>query len=111
RVVIHNKSHSAYLYSASEIAMLKNDDVAGHSYIRKLGPDVLHPKTTPGDILDRFRNKRFQNRRLTTLLLDQGFLSGLGNYLRSEILFIAGIHPSYKLKDCSNEQIERLANA
>ena len=33
---------------------------------------------------------------LNSVYLDQAFLAGLGNYLRSEILFVAGIHPVEK---------------
>jgi endonuclease-8 len=53
----------------------------------------------------------FRRRRLTSLLLDQGFLAGIGNYLRSEILFVGQTHPSLRPTDCSQEQIEQLARA
>lgn len=111
RVAFHNGSHSAYLYSASDISILRKDEVNEHKYIRKLGPDVLHPETTLDDVLSRFQMDKFVNRKLTTLLLDQGFLSGIGNYLRSEILFDAGVDPSYKLRECTDGQIRRLADA
>jgi endonuclease-8 len=41
--------------------------------------------------------------------LDQAFLAGLGNYLRSEILFLAGIDPARKARDLSNGQVGKLA--
>jgi endonuclease-8 len=41
--------------------------------------------------------------------LDQGFLSGVGNYLRSEILFTSGVDPEFRPKDCTQKQIEALA--
>ncbi len=44
-------------------------------------------------------------------LLDQSFLSGVGNYLRSEILFYANVNPRIKLKACSDEEKEKLAGA
>jgi endonuclease-8 len=109
RVALHTKEKSALLYSASEIEMLKNDEIEDHSYIKKLGPDVVHPDTTYNDILERYRNPKFENRKLATLLLDQSFLSGVGNYLRSEILFCAKVDPDFKLKDCSEQQIQDLA--
>ena len=43
------------------------------------------------------------------MYLDQAFLAGLGNYLRSEILFVAGIHPAQKARDLSRGQIGKLA--
>ena len=39
---------------------------------------------------------RFRNRALGSLYLDQAFLAGNGNYLRSEILWSAGIEPLRK---------------
>lgn len=111
RVAIHNEKKSAFLYSASDISMLKDEEVSDHDYIKKLGPDIIHPKTSQEDIRSRYQNETFKNRKLTTLLLDQGFISGIGNYLRSEILFFANVHPSLKLRECSPEQVEALADA
>lgn len=111
RVAIHNDDHSAYLYSASQIEMMNKEEVSDHSYIKKLGPDVLHPNTSYEDILAQYRKDSFQNRRLTTLLLDQGFVSGIGNYLRSEIMFYAEVSPHKKLRDYSEEKKEALARA
>lgn len=111
RVAIHNDEHAAFLYSASQIEMLSREEVPEHSYIQKLGPDVLHPDTTYDDILAQFTSDDFKNRKLTTLLLDQGFVSGIGNYLRSEIMFYAGVDPHFKLRDYSRQQKEELAKA
>lgn len=111
RVAIHNGQYSAYLYSASQIQIIPKEEVTEHSYIKKLGPDVLHPDTSFEDIKDQFYADQFQNRKLTTLLLDQGFISGIGNYLRSEIMFDAGVDPHHKLKAYSPEEKNALAEA
>ncbi|MTI88065.1 MAG: endonuclease VIII [Balneolaceae bacterium] len=110
RLAIHTQDASAFLYSASEIQVLEHHQVEAHSYIKKLGPDVVHPDTTYKEVIDRFNSETFRNRKLTTLLLDPGFLSGIGNYLRSEILFCAGVDPDLKCKDCSSGEIEKLAS-
>ncbi|MCW9706183.1 endonuclease VIII [Fodinibius salsisoli] len=111
RVAIHNTDQSAYLYSATDIEMLSQEEVPAHSYIKKLGPDVLHPDTTYEDVIAQYRSDSFQNRKLTTLLLDQGFVSGIGNYLRSEIMFYAKVDPHKKLREYSDEEKEALAKA
>ena len=110
RVAIHTSDKSAFLYSASEIEILADDEIEDHSYIKKLGPDVVHPKTSYEEVLERYQSETFRNRKLSTLLLDQGFLSGVGNYLRSEILFCSGVDPEFRPKDCNEEQIKALAN-
>lgn len=109
RLTIRTNGGAAWLYSASEIEVLKNDEIEQHGYIRKLGPDVVHPETTYEEVLERYQSDTFKNRKLATLLLDQGFLSGLGNYLRSEIMFLAGVNPDHRPKDCSEKQVEKLA--
>lgn len=110
RVAIHTGDASAYLYSASEIEFLKDGEIESHPYIKKLGPDVVDPGTAYEEVCKRYKDDRFKNRKLATLLLDQGFLSGVGNYLRSEILFCAKVDPDLRPKDCSEEQIKDLAH-
>ena len=109
RLAIHTPKKSALLYSASDIDVLADDDLATHPFLCRIGPDVLHPDTTVEQVAERLMAKPFYRRRLTTLLLDQHFLSGLGNYLRSEILFAAGVHPSLRPVDCTAVQIQALA--
>ena len=91
RLALHTARHSCLLYSASQIQVLDVHQLARHAFLAGLGPDVLGPDTDLGALTDRYRQAPFAGRRLGSLLLDQGFLSGLGNYLRSEILFGAGV--------------------
>jgi endonuclease-8 len=91
RVAIHTRDHSALLYSASDIAVLSAAQLRRHPFLCKLGPDLLDPGTTPAVVRAQIEDPRFQRRRLASLLLDQAFFAGLGNYLRSEILHVAGL--------------------
>ena len=45
------------------------------------------------------------------LLLDVSFLAGAGNYLRSEILFNAGISPYRKVGSLSKSELDSLAKS
>jgi endonuclease-8 len=111
RLAIHNEEKSALLYSASDIAVLRDEELDSHPFLSKLGPDLLETRVTVPQVAERFVADEFRRRRLTSLLLDQGFLAGLGNYLRSEVLFVARVHPSLRPMDCSEGQIEALAEA
>ncbi|GJM42206.1 MAG: endonuclease 8 [Ardenticatenaceae bacterium] len=111
RLAIHNEDKSALLYSASDIAVLQDGELDSHPFLSKLGPDLLDELVTVPQVAERFVADRFRRRRLTSLLLDQGFLAGLGNYLRSEVLFVALVHPGLRPMDCSDEQIGALAEA
>jgi endonuclease-8 len=111
RLAVHTKKHSALLYSASEIAVLHNDELSKHPFLARLGPDVLSDRVQPSDIEVRLADPRFRRRSLGALLLDQGFVSGLGNYLRCEILFVAGLDPSMRPVDLAGRLRSERANA
>ena len=93
RLALHTKDHSALLYSASDISVWHTADLGVHHFLRKLGPDILNPSLTASAIAKRLMETPFAGRSLAALYLDQGFLAGVGNYLRSEILFAAGLNP------------------
>jgi len=104
RFAIYTHNKSALLYSASEIEVLTTTGIQQHPFLSKLGPDVLGKGLVQCTIVERLSSPRFRRRRLYALLLDQGFVSGLGNYLRSEILFVAGLHPTCRAGDLSDVQ-------
>ena len=109
RLALHTVEQSCLLYSASDIEVLDEEGVKRHPFLCRLGPDVLAEETDLEVILDRYRADRFQGRQVGSLLLEQGFLAGLGNYLRSEILFAAGVDPHARLRDLGAGQLRRLA--
>ena len=63
----------------------------------------------PRDIVERLELPRFRNRALAGLYLDQAFLAGNGNYLRSEILWAAGVNPAAKPAALDAGVLEALA--
>lgn len=111
RLALHNAHQWALLYSASEIEVLHDSELSAHPFLSKIGPDLLDPDLTVAHVAERYRDKQFRRRRLTTLLLDQHFLAGLGNYLRSEVLYEARIDPALRPVDLSDGQIDALAEA
>lgn len=111
RLAIHNDDYSALLYSASDIDVWRTVELETHPFLEKLGPDLLDDSVTIEQVAARFTSDAFRRRQLASLLLDQGFLAGLGNYLRSEILFVAQVHPQARPMDCTPAQIAALAQA
>ena len=109
RVALHTADNSALLYSASDVDVLDAEGLAGHPFLNRLGPDLLDPDLEVGALAERFRTKPFRGRSLASLLLDQSFLAGLGNYLRSEILFCAGLGPMRRPRDLDPVDCLRLA--
>ena len=111
RVLIETAQGVAMLYSATDLHWLPTRDVDAHPYIARLGPDALDPTTTVAAIRARLVDKRFRLRSLAALLLDQGFVAGLGNYLRSDILFFARVQATLKPAQCNDDELDALAYA
>lgn len=111
RVAIHTETHSALLYSASDIEVLTPEALPVQKYLARLGPDALDEDVHWRDILALLAAPQFQRRTLAALLLDQGFVAGIGNYLRSEILYAARVSPFDRPRDLSRGQLGRLARA
>jgi endonuclease-8 len=111
RVVLATERYVATLYSATAIALLDRNGLARHPFLARLGPDVLDRATTPRAIRARLADPRFAGRSLGALLLDQGFVAGLGNYLRSDVLHAARLHPARRAADLDADDISALAAA
>lgn len=111
RVVLETAKKAILLYSASDVQMWRTDELARHPFLAKLGPDVLDASLSADTVAARLRDPRFAGRSLVALLLDQSFLAGMGNYLRSEVLFVARLAPHWAPEDLDEEETARLAQA
>ena len=111
RLAIETRAKWALLYSASEIDVLDDVGLAHHPYLSKLGPDALTPTLGCDEIVECLEGARFARRGLGALLLDQSFVAGLGNYLRSEICFEARIHPDQPPRALDPAERRRLGRA
>lgn len=109
RLALHTAKHSALLYSASDISVWPREELGMHPFLAALGPDLLSADLSWQDINERLQQTRFSGRSLGALYLDQHFLAGSGNYLRSEILFCGGVHPSRRPRDLSRGERGKLA--
>lgn len=109
RVRLAAADKTLLLYSASDIELLNAEGVASHPFLNRIGPDVLDMSLTTEDVRERLLSKRFRRRQLSALLLDQSFLAGLGNYLRVEILWQAGVAGTRRAEDLSETQCDALA--
>lgn len=74
----------------------------------KLGPEPLDAEFTPRWLHAALHRK---HRQLKPLLLDQSFLSGLGNIYTDEALHVAKLHPMTASDSVTAEQAEALHHA
>lgn len=111
RFEIRTRTHRALLYSASTIELLREGELDHHPFLARLGPDPLDDDVDEARMRTWMRRPAFARRRLGSLLLDQGFVAGIGNYLRSEVLFVARLGPSSTPGSLTATQLRRLAGA
>jgi endonuclease-8 len=111
RVALETSRRAILLYSASEVELWRTERLHEHPFLRRLGPDVLDRTLKPAAVAARLAEERFAGRSLAALLLDQGFLAGMGNYLRSEALYEARIAPDRRPRDLDAAERRRLAAA
>ena len=111
RLALHTATHSALLYSASDISVWPTEELSQHPFLARIGPDILNPSLDWRSVADRLVLDTFAGRRLSAIYLDQAFLAGIGNYLRTEILFDAGIHPDWRPVDLTRGERGRLARS
>ena len=90
-------------------AVLDPEGIRTHRFLSRIGPDLLSADLTKKDLVARLRDARFRNRAVGGLYLDQQFVAGVGNYLRSEILHFARVHPKQKPSDLSATEQRKLA--
>lgn len=110
RFAIHTAKRSALLYSASTIEVLSPEARAAHPFLSSLGPDPLAPDCTFPALSHHIDNAG-SRRQLGAMLLDQSFVAGIGNYLRSEILFSAQLLPERTLGSLSTTERRALVKS
>ena len=76
-----------------------------NSHLKNLGPEPLSSKFN----IKYFKNYIKQRERtVKDLLMDQKFISGLGNIYVNEILFYSGVKPNKKIKKLSEGKIKKI---
>lgn len=82
------------------------------AFLAELGPDLLESAlTTPIDKekwFEIFRSRKAINKEICQVLMDQDLIAGIGNYLKSEILYYAGILPQRKVNSLTEIELEKL---
>jgi len=87
------------------IKFIQKVNLDKNSHLKHLGPEPLSSK---------FNIRYFKNyivgreRNIKNILMDQKFISGLGNIYVNEILFSSGIRPVKKINELTNVEIKKI---
>jgi len=87
------------------IKFTKRFNLEQNTHLKSLGPEPLGIKFN----FIYFKNYiKEKERTIKNLLMDQKFVSGLGNIYVNEILFFSGVKPNKKIKKLSDKEIKKI---
>jgi endonuclease VIII len=89
RVVLETDERVAVGFALGVVEVIARD--AEQGVVGHLGPDLLGPDWDEAEALRRLRSA--PDREIADALLDQRNLAGIGNLYKSELCFVAGVHP------------------
>ena len=84
---------------------------AGELVLKDVGPSFMQDEVTLEIFYNAIRNKRLTKKPIADFLLEQKYVSGIGNYLRADILYLARISPFRLLGQISDAEVTHLYNA
>jgi len=74
--------------------------------LKSLGPDILAEDITDGEFILRFRKNN--DWQITTAMMNQSVVAGIGNYIKAEALWLARISPHRRVSELSDGQLSLL---
>ena len=87
------------------IKFVKRVSLDQNIHLKHLGPEPLSTEFS----VEYFKNFiKGRERTIKDLLMDQKFISGLGNIYVNEILFFSGVRPTKKIKKLTNSEIQKI---
>ena len=114
-----DKKHDRVIFNLSKNRKLIYNDVRKFGFIKfdqkKNVDQNLHLKNLGPEPLEKNFNFSYfkqyiinKNRTIKDILMDQKFISGLGNIYVNETLFYSGIKPTKKVKNLSESEIRKI---
>lgn len=106
RIVIETAAGRALCFAAPDISTHLSG--SGTAPADRLGPDLSDDEIDLDVVVERSRARSSDTTTLADLLLDQQVAAGVGNVFKSDVLFLAGLHPFTLARDVSDERLRSL---
>jgi len=106
RVIFRTDSFEVVVFSAPIVKLLTPSELEANPNWGNLGPDPLRPDFSSKEFFRRLDQQL--SREIGEALLDQQVIAGVGNILRIEILFGAGIHPRRRVDSLTREEKQEM---
>lgn len=87
-----------------------NDKAVLDEILTSIGPDLLNDIITEEEYLETMKNKKNGKRTIAVVLMEQSVFSGVGNYLKSEILYKAKVSPHSIINNIPDDKLLEIFN-
>jgi endonuclease-8 len=105
RIRLDTADWIAVAFDVPVAEFVRDADLARHRPLAQLGPDLGDPAFDRLAALARLAAAAA--RPIGEVLLDQRVVAGIGNVLRSETLFLGGLHPERAVTTIAAEELQR----
>ena len=106
RLVIEVPGSVAVCFDAPTVELFEQRAEPAHPSLSRLGPDLLKDPFDLEAAIRRLRDPARADRSIAEALLDQGALAGIGNEVKSEVLWEARVSPWTPVRDIDDASLE-----
>lgn len=102
-IVLQCQAHWVVCFTPKTLELLSAAQLRRHTYLQRLGPDLLAGPPSNEEVLQRFRQAN--SLPIGQAIMNQTIISGVGNVYKSEVLFLLRLHPLIRVSELSDEQL------
>jgi len=101
---------SLYYYDVLSFGSLKviEGEEELNKKLKTIGPDIMESDTTLEIFKNQILKTRNLNKEIGIVIMNQKIISGIGNYLRADILYMSKICPFRKVNKLTDKELESI---
>jgi len=108
-VEFHTTKGDLLFYDTLSFGTIKIfDEKSLDKKLDSLGLDIMDSTLTFDEFYEAFSKPRIQSKAIGNALMDQKIIAGIGNYLRSDTLWMSQINPHRKVKDIEDDEWKKI---
>lgn len=103
---------SVYYYDTLSFGTMKviTDISELEKKLKEIGPDIMSADTTFELFEERLLQKKNLAKEIGNVLMNQKVISGIGNYLRADILWLSKVSPFRKVGNLDKKELKEIFN-
>lgn len=103
RIVLETPEWVAVAFRVHAAEFVREEDLARYTPLATLGPDLLSDAFDDDEAIGRMR--AHPGEPMAEILLNQRIMAGIGNIYKSEVLFLAGVHPDTTVAALADDRL------